>query len=75
MTEARWQAQAACRGLDPDWWFSTQPQATGKARKTCRGCLVRQQCLSVALADPTLLGMWGGTTGRERRRIRLRSAS
>lgn len=72
MTEAHWQAQAACRRLDPDWWFSTQPQATAKARKTCRGCPVRQQCLSAALADPTLSGMWGGTTGRERRRMRRR---
>ena len=42
------------------------------ARETCRGCPVRQQCLSAGMADPTLSGMWDGTTGRERRRIRER---
>lgn len=74
MTEVRWQGQAACRGLDPGWWFSTAP-AHRQGPQDLPGLPVREQCLSAALADPTLSGMWGGITGRERRRIRLRSAS
>jgi len=32
---------------------------------------VRQECLDVALAEESLLGLWGGTTEVERREIRL----
>jgi hypothetical protein len=31
---------------------------------------VRQRCLDYALADSTLVGVWGGTTDRERREMR-----
>jgi hypothetical protein len=33
----------------------------------CRRCLVREECLEFALTDPTLVGIFGGTTERERR--------
>jgi Transcription factor WhiB len=33
-------------------------------------CPARRECLSSALADETLLGVWGGTTERERREMR-----
>lgn len=71
MTEGDWRNRADCQGLDPNWWFPTQGQPTEHARQICRGCPVRLACLSAALADPTLSGIWGGTTGRERQRIRL----
>jgi len=31
---------------------------------------VQRECLDYALAHPTLVGCWGGTTERERRRLR-----
>jgi WhiB family transcriptional regulator, redox-sensing transcriptional regulator len=36
----------------------------------CESCAVRAECLAAALADPNLLGLWGGTTGTERRALR-----
>lgn len=75
MTEANWRHRADCQGLDPNWWFPTQGQPTEQARQICQGCPVRQACLSAALADPTLSGIWGGTTGRERQRIRSRTSA
>ena len=39
------------------------------AKAFCRPCPVRDDCLEVALTDPTLKGVWGGRTARERRRI------
>ena len=30
----------------------------------------REECLAYALADKDLVGMWGGTTERERREMR-----
>ncbi len=35
--------------------------------EVCDGCSVRVECLEVALADPELVGLLGGTTKRERR--------
>jgi WhiB family transcriptional regulator, redox-sensing transcriptional regulator len=39
-------------------------------RALCEGCPVRQECLETALADDSLVGLWGGTTDAERREIR-----
>jgi WhiB family redox-sensing transcriptional regulator len=41
-------------------------------RDLCQGCTVRQECLDVALADPDLTGLWGGTTPKERKAMRRR---
>jgi hypothetical protein len=30
----------------------------------CDGCAVRQECLDAALADDSLVGLWGGNDGR-----------
>jgi hypothetical protein len=40
----------------------------------CEVCPVRQECLEAALADPVLVGLWGGTTDAERRELRRRVA-
>ena len=39
-------------------------------RELCARCPVRQECLAVALADPDLQGLWGGTNDQERRQLR-----
>ena len=43
-------------------------QFDGTQRQLCDSCPVRQECLEVALADVSFLGLWGGTTPVERRR-------
>lgn len=40
------------------------------AKSICEQCPVKQPCLEEALANPGLQGVWGGTTGNERRRMR-----
>lgn len=66
-----WQADAACAGApNPALWFPTRGQATVLAKAICRGCPVRVECLDHALANGEKWGIWGGTSERERRKIK-----
>ena len=66
-----WQARGACRCLPVDLFIIAAKNTPDRtAVDACAGCPVRQQCLEYALADPSLVGLWGGTTERERRTIR-----
>lgn len=67
-----WQAHAACRELDPILFFEG-PFA--EARAVCGMCPVKADCLAFALPDPSILGLWGGTTERQRKRLRKRDHS
>jgi WhiB family redox-sensing transcriptional regulator len=70
-----WQLRAACRGKSTELWFATANiEATDAAKAVCVGCAVRQDCLSYALADLALEGIWAGTDAAERRRLRRVSA-
>jgi WhiB family redox-sensing transcriptional regulator len=64
-----WQQQAACKGVGVDA-FVIGKGGRYSRRELCDGCSVRQECLEAALADPELVGLWGGTTEGERREIR-----
>jgi len=65
-----WQQYAACRGAGTSMHFPNQGAGIADARAVCAGCEVRSDCLDYALADPSLGGVWAGTSERERRRIR-----
>lgn len=67
-----WQDRGACREVDPDLFFPGKGEPVDPARRICAGCPVRAECLAYALAasGPALVGVWGGTTERERRTIR-----
>lgn len=62
-----WEAQALCRETDPELFFGQQ---YADALTICRRCPVKQDCLEHALTVPDLSGIWGGTTRRERDRLR-----
>ena len=68
--ERSWQDQANCMGVDPDLFFPERGASTREAKEVCRGCVVRQDCLEYALTNGGKFGIWGGMSGRERRRIR-----
>ncbi len=70
-----WRARAACRGSDPDLFFSARGDTSDvrKAKAVCAGCLVREPCLRYALEAGETIGTWGGTTPRQRRQIRAAS--
>lgn len=67
----RWQKQAACAGLGPDLFFSTDPGAAEGARTVCGGCPVREACGQLAADNSERYGIWGGidTDGRRRERM------
>ncbi|MEX2032907.1 MAG: WhiB family transcriptional regulator [Dehalococcoidia bacterium] len=67
-----WRVHARCRGLSPSLFFP--PEEDGEnvedAKQICSECFVRDQCLASALEANEAFGVWGGTTPRERRRIK-----
>ena len=65
-----WQDDAACRGTDPELWFPSRGDSTTQQKAICAGCPVRAQCLEHAIVNVESFGIWGGTSERERRRIR-----
>jgi WhiB family redox-sensing transcriptional regulator len=69
-----WHTDAACREHAEVHWVGSDnsgPEARA-AKAICATCLVQAECLAVAMADQTLVGIWGGTTTRERQ-VRHRS--
>jgi len=69
-----WQREALCRG-EAVAMFVRAPKADyGRLRAVCGACPVRRECLEFALADDSLIGLWGGTTDAERRELRQRVA-
>lgn len=68
--DAEWVHRAACRGMAVDVFFPAQGQSLAAARNTCKRCEVRMECLEHAMLQPEAVGIWGGLSERERRRIR-----
>ena len=64
-----WRQRGACRGLDPEIFYPETDDEAAEAQAVCAGCAVREACLQFALDTREAEGIWGGTTGRERRRI------
>ena len=67
---AEWMRHAACRHHPTRLWFPERGEPTHPAKNICNTCPVRQQCLDYALEIPNCVGIWGGTSGRQRREIR-----
>jgi len=63
-------AFGACRGVDPDVFFPDRGESLEPAKAVCAQCAVRDECLEFALLAGERFGVWGGTSERERRRIR-----
>jgi WhiB family transcriptional regulator, redox-sensing transcriptional regulator len=65
---ADWLGKAACRNGDPDALF-VQGAEQNLAKRICRSCPVRHECLADALDNRIEFGVWGGMTERERRAL------
>ncbi|MPZ90254.1 MAG: WhiB family transcriptional regulator [Actinobacteria bacterium] len=65
-----WQSAARCSEVDPEIFFPERGGSSKAARAVCSGCPVRVQCLEYALNNKEQFGIWGGTSERERRRLR-----
>lgn len=69
-----WLKDAACKEHDPGLWFPSTGQGSGRAIEACERCLVRSECLDYAMGDPSLKGVWGGTSAQQRAKLRRRTA-
>jgi WhiB family redox-sensing transcriptional regulator len=49
-------------------------QARQAAKAVCRGCPYQIECRDYALAEPQIVGIWGGLTDGERRKLRRGAA-
>jgi len=65
-----WQQYGACRGQDVEAFIPNRGGSFKPARELCGNCPVRPECFAYAMADDELVGMWGGTTERERHEMR-----
>lgn len=67
-----WTEHALCSQTDPEAFFPKKG-ANGlllkRVRDICAICPVKQDCLDAALAGGISHGIWGGTTGKQRRRM------
>lgn len=68
-----WQYQGACRGVDPETFFSPDAERGPRrrareaaAKALCAVCPVVQECLDHALAVREPYGVWGGLSINER---------
>lgn len=74
-----WMRDAECARIDvtpdpdPDPWFGDRRQVDA-AKRICATCPVQEPCLAYALANRIEHGVWGGTSARERRRMRAEAA-
>ena len=73
MPENFWDG-ALCAEIGSDIFFP-EKETSGRdyalATKICNKCEIKQKCLEYALADPELVGIWGGV-GWKRRQIMRR---
>ncbi len=65
-----WQDNALCAQTDPEAFFPEKGGSTREAKKVCRTCDVRAECLEYALEHDERFGIWGGLSERERRRLK-----
>jgi WhiB family redox-sensing transcriptional regulator len=68
--ELAWQDSALCAQTDPEAFFPEKGGSTREAKKVCRTCDVRAECLEYALEHDERFGIWGGLSERERRRLK-----
>ena len=74
-----WQLHALCRGMPPTVFYPPEDERgprrrrrQHRAKRICRHCPVKNECLEHALTWPELDGVWGETTPAER--ISMRDA-
>lgn len=67
--ELAWQDRALCAQTDAEIFFPEKGGSTREAKKVCKLCFVRTNCLQYALDKDERFGIWGGMSERERRKL------
>ncbi|HVE92200.1 MAG TPA: WhiB family transcriptional regulator [Actinomycetota bacterium] len=81
--ENDWRADAVCKGMDPEIFFSPDQFETKQdkddreavAKEACGRCPVREPCLDYSYKAGERYGIWGGLTEQERRALARRRSS
>jgi WhiB family redox-sensing transcriptional regulator len=73
--DLRWQDAALCAEVDPEIFFVEKGGSTAPAKRVCRSCEVRAECLQYALDHDERFGIYGGLSERERRRLKRVAAA
>jgi WhiB family redox-sensing transcriptional regulator len=68
-----WMDDALCAQTDTDVFFPDVKGSSLPAQRICALCPVVLECLTYALEDPSLPGIWGGTTATDRAAIRAKA--
>lgn len=61
-----WQADGACRGIEPEIFFPVAEEDAWQAKEICAVCAVQSECLAYSLTRRERYGVWGGVTEKER---------
>jgi WhiB family transcriptional regulator, redox-sensing transcriptional regulator len=70
MGPLQWRERGRCKGVDPTIFYPEDDEDLGlEAKEICATCPVRETCLEHALGVREKIGVWGGYTARERRRL------
>jgi WhiB family redox-sensing transcriptional regulator len=75
LTVTPWREAAACLEVQDEVTFFPDKEDLGgivKAKAVCATCPVASECLSWAIETNQTEGIWGGHTGKERRKLRRR---
>jgi WhiB family redox-sensing transcriptional regulator len=65
-----WRERGRCKGADPDAFYPEDDEdPCDEAKAICSICPVRETCLEHAITTREKIGVWGGYTARERRRL------
>ena len=68
-----WMRDAACTETPEVDFFPGRGESMASATAVCERCHVKLECLAYALERGIHEGIWGGASGRERRRLRARA--
>jgi WhiB family redox-sensing transcriptional regulator len=69
----QWMKDAGCKGNTKADFFPIhgQTEQSKLAYSICSRCNVKTECLNYAVERPEIMGIWGGTSHRQRRKIRM----
>ena len=65
-----WARKALCLDMETEDFFPKRGESTKHVKAICRSCPVVKPCLEFAIRNTEKFGVWGGTSERERRKMR-----
>ncbi len=64
-----WMDRGLCAQTDPEAFFPDKGGSNSAAKRVCGACPVKTECLTYAVDNRELHGIWGGVGERKRRKL------